>query len=94
MYTSLYELGGKCLKGQMSGSPRSSSNGLDQVADKGFMSYPLGIVWLGECFQFDLAFINYPLLKKKKKNHNPKFFEWSSREVSPELNSHSLFEAH
>ena len=35
--------------GQMSGSPRSSSYGLDQVADKGFMSYPLGIVWSREC---------------------------------------------
>ena len=30
-------------------------------------NYPLGIVWSGECFQFDLAFVNYPLLKKKKK---------------------------
>ena len=28
-----------------------------------------------------------------KKKHNRKFFEWSSREVSPLLNSHSLFEA-
>ena len=45
--------------------------------------YPLGVLWSGECFQFNLAFVNYPLLKKKKKKYNPTFFEWSSREVSP-----------
>ena len=57
------------------------------------INYPLCIVWSGECFQFDLAFLNYPLLKKKKKKHNPNVFEWSSRDVSPLLNGHSLFEA-
>ena len=32
-------------------------------------------------------------LRKSEKIMIPKFFEWRSREVSPKLNVHSLFEA-
>ena len=54
------------------------------------LTYHLSKAGSEECFQFVLIFANYPFLSKK---YYPTIFELSSREVSPKLNSHSVFEA-
>ena len=51
----------------------------------------MGTVWPVECCQH--ALMRY-FRRKSEKIEIPKIFEWRSREVSPKLNVHSLFEAH